>query len=274
MGVGVSGILAALAIFIAIRIVIGLGNLFAANKDDANKKLEPSLLSQKQHNNVANENIKKDSISKPLSPKEEFALGQDMFGEDYYDESTRGSNTSLPVQKKEPINESKIEKDIKKETTLSDFITLCEQCNFNNDARLSIACRVNKKTSAISTFSVRLFPVDKKLEGMTIAPLDKNADSWFDDAISLKDLGINFDDIDSFKPFSTSAEAKGTAINALIAFDKFMKEIEDSKIGVTIITSNVSILFHWISVTFITSKTLPTSQLLLSAVNDLMSRLK
>lgn len=273
-----SGILTAFAIFIAIRIIIGLGNFFEAKKNDTSRESEPSSLPPRQHSNSTNnvnENIKKNNTSNPLSPKEEFTLMQELYGDDYYDEPTSCDRPSpLPAQKQESISENKSENDIRKEVTLNAFLNLCAQRNFNTDATVQIACRVNKKTSAISTFSVRLFPKDKKLNGLVIAPSDKNADCWFDDAISLKDLGVNFEDIDGFMSFSTSAEAKGTAINALIAFDKFMKEIEDSNIGMTIYAWNTSVLFHWIGVTFITSKTLPTSQFLLDAVNHLMSRFK
>ncbi len=190
-------------------------------------------------------------------------------------EKSKHSPLPLPLKQQEPISTTnKIDDNAKKETTLNAFLDLCAQRNLNADATVGIACRVNKRTSAISTFSVRLFPNDKSLEGMVIAPLDKNADCWFDDAISLKDLGVNFEDIDGYMSFSKSAEAKGTAIKTLIAFDEFMKQIEDSNIGVTISAWNVSVLFHWVSVTFITSKTLPRSQFLLDAVNHLMSRSK
>lgn len=181
------------------------------------------------------------------------------------------NNTSSLVQNKDSAYKKN---DIPKDANLSNFLNLCKQSNFNSSVRLTITCRVNKRTSAISTFAVRLFPVDKKLEDLTIAPSDKNADCWFDDAISLSDLGVDSQCIDSFKSFSTSAENKGTALRTLIAFDKFMKEIEDSKIGVTIISSNTNTVFTWVCMTFIASQTIPTSQFLLGSVSDLMSRIK
>ncbi len=122
------------------------------------------------------------------------------------------------------------------------------------------------------TLAVRLFPKDDRLKGLSIRPTDRRSDCWFDDGIKLCDLGVARSDIDWFMPFSTSKEDKGNAINAVIAFDEFMMQIENSGINITMQFENRYIFSDWIIVTLVKSNRTPKSIMVRDAFNNYMAR--